>query len=405
MTLLIGLSILPVLVILISLHELGHLLAAAACRAKPLEFGIGLPPRATAIHIGNTRVRITPKLLADLSPGQWIRCISRPDDDGTLRAFRVDTNAKPQPGMETAPIDALIHEGVIRSKDGEGIHIRDLAISINWLPLGGFVRIAGEEHSSTPRGLASRSWPQRSTVALAGVTMNLLIALPLLVAAQWTQMQPPATVAEVLPGSPAQQAGILAGDRIVTIGGKKTKLAQDAVREIRLSAGRPTQWQILRRQQTISVTVHHHGTAGIHTGQAPTVRLSMGDSAQAAAQTYARATHLIVTLPKRWIEERQAPEISGPIMTGKVLADVSRKNGITAWLTTTALISLSVGIINMLPLPPLDGFKMGLLLVEAARKGERLDPKKERTINVAGYAAMLTLATGICIIETLQMLI
>ena len=405
MTLLIGLTILPILVILISLHELGHLLAAIACRAKPLEFGIGLPPRAAAIHIGNTQVRIPQEILKGLSPGNWVRCVSRPGEDGILQAFRVDTTVKPPPGMRTAPADAIVHEGTIRTKDTDGIRIRDLAISINWLPLGGFVRIAGEEFPTTPSGLASRTWPQRAAVALAGIAVNLMIALALLITAQWIQTQPPATVAEVFANTPAQEAGILASDRILSIDDQETKLARHAMQAIRHTTGQPTQWIIERNGQILPLTVLHQGKAGIRLGAAPRVRMNLLESTQAGAKTYARATQLIVTLPRRWIDQRQTPEISGPVMTGKVLAEVSRQNGITAWLATTAIISLSVGIINLLPLPPLDGFKMTLLLLEAARGGKRLDARKERTINVAGYAAMLTLSAGVCIIETLRMMI
>ena len=403
--LLIGLSVLPLLVCLISLHELGHLLAAAACKAKPLEFGLGLPPRAFAIYVGNTRVSLPPEIKEQLSPNTWVRCISRPAPDGTLAAFRLDRTRKPPPGMETAPPDALVHEGKVKSIDETGIYLRDFAISVNWLPLGGFVRIAGEEHQQIHRGLASRNWAQRVSVALAGVLVNLLIAFLLLVAAQWTQMQPSTTVSEVLPSSPAQRAGIMPGDMITNINGKDIKTAHDIHRMALETNGQQSTWTIRRNDKTEHLNIIHDGPTGIKLSINADTRLSVTQATQEGARSYAKATNLLVSIPKRWITDGVTPEISGPIATGKVVAQVSQQNGITAWLAAAAIISLSIGVINILPFPPLDGFKVSLLILEAARGGRRLGIKKERTINGAGYAALLTLGAGICVIETIRLMI
>ena len=402
--LLIGLSVIPLLVCLISLHELGHLLAAAACRAKPLEFGLGLPPRACALYLGNTRVSLRPEMMTELSTGAWIRCVSRPEPDGTLAAFRVDHTRKPPPGMETAPPDALIHEGRVKSIDEAGIYLSDFAFSINWLPLGGFVRIAGEEHRQIHRGLASKNWAQRVSVTLAGIIMNLLIAFVLLVAAQWTQMQPDAVIVDVFPESPAQHAGIITGDLITKIEGKRVITARDIQRMVSKTAGRESTWTIQRNQKKLNLHITHNGRAGVRLSSNPKIRISLTRATQESVRTYAKATNLLVSIPSRWIRDGVAPEISGPIDTGKVVAQVSQQNGITAWLSAAAVISLSIGVINMLPLPPLDGFRFSLLLLEAARGGRRIGLKKERAINGAGYAALLTLGAGICVIETLRLL-
>ena len=380
-------------------------MAAAACNAKPLEFGLGLPPRACALYIGKTRVNIPPDLMAGLSTSTWVRCVSRPDSNGTLTAFRLDRTRKPPPGLETAPPDALVHEGKIKSIDEAGIYLRDFAISLNWLPLGGFVRIAGEEHRQIHRGLASRNWAQRVTVALAGVIMNLLIALILLIAAQWTQMQPAAVITEVFQESPAQRAGIMAGDLITKIDGKRVSTARDIQRIVGQTAGRESTWSVSRDQKTIHLRITHEGRAGVGLGNTPEVRISLKTATQEGVRTYVKATNLLVSIPRRWIRDGVQPEISGPVTTGKVVAEVSRQNGITAWLSAAAVISLSIGAINMMPLPPLDGFKVSLLLLEAARGGRRIDIRKERVINGAGYAALLTIGAGICVIETLRLLI
>lgn len=405
MTLLIGLTVLPMLVVLVSIHELGHLLAALACRTKPLEFGIGLPPRACTTYWGRTRVNLTPDLIAGLRPGMWVRCVSRSGPDGLLTAFRIDRTVKPPPGMETAPADALIHEGKIRAIDDAGIEVSDFVISINWLPLGGFVRLAGEEHSDVPRGLSNKNWPQRMSVAMAGVIANLAIALPLLVAAQWTQAQTPALVSQVEPGSPAHRAGIKPHDRIVRIDGNRIRTARDIQRINRKTAGQKPQWTIQRADALTVTRVDHQGVAGVYFMEQPSVRPGITTAAQDGFGTYARATMYLASVPGKWIRQGETPEIAGPVAAGATVAKVSRQNGITAWLAAAAVISLSIGIINLLPLPPLDGFKMALMVLEAARRGHRLDIQKERMINRTGYAALLTLAAGFCVLETLRILI
>lgn len=405
MTLLLGLTVLPMLVALVSIHELGHLLAALLCRTKPLEFGIGLPPRAWAMHLGNTRVKLTPADLDGLRPGDWIRCISREGADGTLTAFRVDRSVKPPPGMETAPANALVHEGRIKSVEADGVRISDFAISINWLPLGGFVRLAGEEHPDVPQGLSGCNWAQRMSVATAGAIINLAVAFPLLIAAQWTQVQPPAVVTDVMHDSPAHRAGIKPQDRIIEIDGHTVRTARDVPRLNRKTAGQNPGWTIQRDGKLVATNVNHQGIAGINFNESPSARPSLTNATQAGAGTYVRATLLLASVPGRWLRDGDQPQLAGPVATGQAVAEVSQRNGLTAWLAAAAVISLSVGIINLLPLPPLDGFKVALMLLEAARRGRRLDIQKERLINRTGYAALLTLGAGICIIETLQILL
>ena len=159
-------SFLPMLVMLVVIHELGHYFTARWLGVKVLEFGVGYPPRAFGIYTGKTKVLLTPETqlinlpsINLLKSGSLIRIYSESTDENLLisRAISVqEPNGKfpSNPELTLSNATLLQHEGKIKSAAIDHLIISDMLYSLNWTPLGGFVRLAGENDPSIPQSLA-----------------------------------------------------------------------------------------------------------------------------------------------------------------------------------------------------------------------------------------------------------
>jgi membrane-associated protease RseP (regulator of RpoE activity) len=210
--------------VLIIMHEIGHFAAARFFKIDVEEFGIGFPPRAlrlwrrkSKITLGSTEITVPigRLVIQDLEAGEWADVITqRREEDGTYILKSITVLEQPpedlQPKRKITP-DGLVHmRGEITSVN------LNMFFSLNWLPLGGFVRIKGEGDTSIPDGIsASNPWV-RIGVYFAGPLTNLLIGV-LLYAFIITQIGVASQVyvADVSPDSPAEQAGVLVDDIIL----------------------------------------------------------------------------------------------------------------------------------------------------------------------------------------------
>ena len=181
---------LPLLLVLVVLHELGHFITARCFGIKILEFGIGIPPRAWGFYTGRTEVaingdqmglRLDSEQARECQRGKRVVVWSRERADGGLEAVVV-APIKSAKQYDTNNLDKglLRHEGRIREFGHDHLVLADMVYSINWLPFGGFVRPAGE-NNMVPRGMESKPPWQRLIVLVAGVTVNLAL-VPILFA-------------------------------------------------------------------------------------------------------------------------------------------------------------------------------------------------------------------------------
>ena len=264
-------TMVPMLVFLVVIHELGHFATARALGVKVLEFGVGFPPRAFAIYTGRTRVLLDPQTRyvglegpEGLIRGQFVKVSSREDVHGNLVASAIEA---PQPKRRFKRIpsqggpdevaedtgaeseDYLKHEGKIRELDGGSLILADLLYTVNWAPLGGFVRLAGESNPNVPRSLASKGVGTRFIVLVAGSFMNAL--LPLVIFTVLFMIPQDVTVGQievtdVIPGSPAGESGIQRGDVVLEAKGTDIETLSDLIRIINLNGGSTMDWLILR---------------------------------------------------------------------------------------------------------------------------------------------------------------
>ena len=417
-------TLVPMLLILVVVHELGHFFTARALGVKVLEFGVGFPPRAFSIYAGKTRVLIDPYTrfvnlqgLADLRLGQLVKVCSTEDSHGNLVARiieaprhkrRFQRHAPEEIGArkDAAPDDLLKHEGKVRAvePDGGSFILADMMYSVNWAPLGGFVRLAGESNPDIPRSLASKGTGTRFLVLVAGPLMNAI--LPVVIFAILFMIPQEVTVGQVLVSqvgidSPAAAGGLRSGDVIVRAGGYKIENRIDLTRSINLNGGSAMEWLIIRDgvQQSLRVKPQFDSDSsrwlvGILPDLADSRVVNRAKPPwEAIPQGFVSTWESLVLMKQAItgaVSEGSTPELSGPIGIAQLTGEVTREGGLTGWLAIAVLLSINLAIFNILPIPMLDGGRLVFVILEWLRRGKKVPPEKEGLVHLVGFALLLS---------------
>ena len=370
------LLIVPVLAALVFVHELGHYLAAKRFGIKVLEFGFGFPPRLFGVKYGET------------------------------------------------------------------------VYSINAIPLGGFVRLLGEEDPTDPRSFARQSVLKRTVVLCAGSFMNFLTPIVIFTVLFILPQDIPVgtvQVTGVAPGSPAQQAGIRAGDQVTAVDGKRVRNHYELVEQIMVNLGAEVELTVRRGSvvtglraspdssvvdvvtvvprlnppelEVVEIVTSPETQVSLRDARRYNVRLQPGDTmTQGAVGVMIGTTNVrlvkesqsvldagqnavgrmmdILVLTKnsfhRWAVGGPDPGLTGPIGIAQITGEVAEA-GISPFFELVAIISISLGLINILPIPALDGGRLMFVLIEWARRGRRVSPQREGLVHVIGFAVLIGL--------------
>jgi regulator of sigma E protease len=281
--------------------------------------------------------------------------------------------------------------------------------SLNWIPLGGFVRPAGEDDPSVPGGLAAASKRARFFVLFAGAGANFLMALVVF----WLAfMMGPTAVAidAVNPGSPAMIAGLQPGDVILEVAGEKADDARTIAAPMYNNAGRPVELLISRQGELMTITVvprlpgeydaENEGPIGVSLAIAATgERITRGpiEAAVDAGQFIWQYVSLFFRVPFMLLQGDITPSEARPVsivgisqLAGQA-AEVSVTNGNSfPLLNMIAFINVALGLTNLLPIPALDGGRILFVLIEAVR-GRRIEPEREGMVHIIGMLFLLGL--------------
>ncbi|NBS41312.1 RIP metalloprotease RseP [bacterium] len=296
----------------------------------------------------------------------------------------------------------------------------DTEYSVNWIPLGGFVRIKGESGDTRNESDSFSAKPKwkRFLVLIAGVAMNFLLAAVLLSAGFMVglptsiegELPKNATVAEaqlqvvtVANDSPAARAGVTAGDELVSMDGAvfdTAELARDYIR----ANGDVGIVTVVKKQDDAFVTVtltseDLTGAAGVHgvgLGLVKTGLVSfsffpaIGHGFTAATSYTVEVVRSFADLIKNLVVTQSVSvDLSGPVgiavMTGQA-ADL----GIVYLLQFAALLSVNLAVVNVLPFPALDGGRILFLLIEAIRR-KPANHQVEAIVHNVGFALLMTL--------------
>jgi regulator of sigma E protease len=289
------------------------------------------------------------------------------------------------------------------------------------IPLGGYVKMFGDSDptSGLPiQGLAQlpqlerdvsfhyKTLGQRAAIVAAGPAANFIFAVIVLAVLFMTFGQPftPAEVGQVQPGSAAERGGIRPGDLILSIDGQAVERFEDVQQAVRLNPGVPMDIVVKRDGQELGLNVtpsltevtdrfgnrHQLGLLGIGRSGVEYVKR---DPASAVVRATTETWNLsVATLKAMWqilIGTRPADELGGVIRIGQMSGEVAQA-GIVALLWFMAVLSINLGLINLFPVPVLDGGHLLFYAAEAIR-GKPLGQRAQEYGFRIGLALVLTL--------------
>ncbi|MBT9153735.1 MAG: Regulator of sigma-W protease RasP [Firmicutes bacterium] len=273
--------------------------------------------------------------------------------------------------------------------------------SLRLLPVGGFLRVAGEETTAVgaaipeARRYDKKTVLQRMTFVAAGSIMNFLLAA-LIFSFIFMSVGVPSSqpiLGTVNDSWPAAQAGLQPRDRVLTIGDEAIATWSDLQRAIADSGGQPLVFVFRRGGQEMTAVVtprRDEATNRLLVGVAPeNQRFDPFTALFLGMREMAGLTAQILSVIGRMLTGRLPAEGAGPIGMVVMVGEVAR-TGIANLLSFAAIISIQLGLFNLLPIPALDGSKLVFLALERLR-GRPVDPEKENMIHLIGFVLLMVL--------------
>ncbi len=289
---------------------------------------------------------------------------------------------------------------------------RECEWRISWIPLGGFVKLHGQENPAEVTAEQRAAWRpgetfhdksvgSRAIVVAAGPVANFLLAILLFAGLYMVVGQPVGgtSIGQVMAGSAAERGGLRAGDEIQALDGARVQRFDQVQRYIQPRAGQPVAIRVLRdgAEQTLTVTPEPAGEApnatgrlGIQGGVGHFERLGPVQAVTAgAAQTWEITTQTLSGIGEMLTGKRSAKELGGPIKIAEISGEAANL-GLTPLINLMAVLSVSLGLINLFPIPVLDGGHLMFYAAEAIR-GRPLPPKVQELGFRAGFALLIGL--------------
>lgn len=281
----------------------------------------------------------------------------------------------------------------------------DTRYTLNWIPFGGFVRLAGEDDPDVPNGLSSASKLSRALVLIAGPAANIAIAFIVLsiafkfAAPDFERVR----IGQISPGTPAEAAGLEVGDIVEAVAGDKITSFEDMQTATRAHLGKPMSLLISRDGEELTITLtpreefpEGQGPIGV-TLSYPVSQMSWSEAASFSVDSIGAQVVSIVRLPGRLLSGEAAPEearVSGLKGIHDMLAWASSvdRSSERPFITMNLIGVISVGlaIANLLPFPALDGGRLVFVLIETVI-GRKISPQLEGYAHAVGFALLIIL--------------
>ncbi|PLX20896.1 RIP metalloprotease RseP [Candidatus Parcubacteria bacterium] len=352
---------LAVLSVLVLAHELGHFLTARRYGAKAEEFGLGFPPRAVGVYKS--------------TDGSWKKVFgSREVEDAA-----------------------------------------DTVYSLNWLPLGGFVKIKGEDgESEDPDSFVSKKMWQKAVILVAGVTMNIILAFVLISFgymigfpqtidnnSEGKVIDQQIQVVDLLEGSAADLAGVKPGDVVTGIDGIDFENFEALQNYVNENVGNEITYEVRRGYEEMEFVLipevreeTNRGGVGVSIVETGTVKYSFFRAIWEGMKTTVVITWMIFLAFLGLIRDLVmgsgvSADVAGPVGIAVITGQAARL-GFAHLLQFTALLSINLAIINILPIPALDGGRLLFLAIEKI-KGKPMKKETEALVHNIGFLLLMLL--------------
>lgn len=379
----------PILVfgLVVFIHELGHFLAAKWMGVYAPRFSIGFGPALWRRRFGETEY-----ILAALPLGGYVRMASREDEATAFLEGGSEEKKVPAVGASSSPtITGEPHAVEAKPRD--------------WDPEA--MVPFGPKPVPEDRWFESKPLWGRLIIMLAGVTMNAILALVVSTGlfVGYGRAYIPAVVDSVVAGRPAERAGLTRGDSIVAVDGVPVQRWTQVTETIRESAGTELALDVIRNGNRVTVRVTPELTMDTtdfgtteqvgRIGAASTVNIaresmSIGESAVAGWHaTWAMGTAVIRVVGGLVTGQVSVSQLGGPITIGRVSVEAA-KSGLESLWSLIAFLSINVAVLNLLPIPILDGGQI-LMNVAEAVKGSAFSARTREYIMRVGLVAIALL--------------
>ena len=370
-----------ILALLVLVHEWGHFIVARKSGMKVYEFGFGFPPRAFGMY-------------KDPQTGKW-----------------VFVNGKGKNSLKET----------VGGEDRENPdEFPSMLYSFNWLPLGGFVKIKGEngEESQDSDSFGAKKFWKKALTLVAGVVMNIVLAMAFLSIGlmiglpvdsttlddpQAIVVEEPSVIAQhIIQNSPAEAAGIKYGDKFVSISSVPIVTSVDLVSYIELHPNEESILTVIRGGEELSIAIIPEVLSdedsmpriGIDLADAGVVRypwyIAIWKGVIGALLGFVNIFIAFYILIKNLIlGNGLAFAVSGPVGIAVVVGDSARL-GLAHLINVTAMLSLSLAVINILPIPALDGGRLLFVVIERIFK-KPVPLKYEQMAHTLGFMLLMIL--------------
>ncbi len=420
-----GLYIVPILAVLILIHEFGHFFAARLCGVKVEEFGIGIPPRlfgfvwkgvlwsVNLIPFGGF-VRVKGEDGKNLEPDSMN---AQPAGE---RAFFLSAGAGMNVLLAIVLMIAVIgFQGIPHNHIYiGGVAPGSPAAKAGWQAGDRLVKINGKEMESTEEIVsvtaAHEGEPIKVTIERRGKFVETTVV---------PRKNPPKgegrvgvtlvtrtvgtlTVEQVTPGSPAATVGLLPGDRLISINNRPVTDEFVVSTELDRYQGATVPLVVEREGTEIQIAMPvPRQVSGqdlmLQTGLA-SLRFKPEFERVPAAQViprgfeeaYKQTRQMLLGLKELFSSRENLDQVAGPVGMGQLTSELIEESVLPLWVTLASLtivLSLNLALLNLLPIPALDGGRLLFVLIEVLRGGRRIAPEKEGLVHLAGLVLLIGL--------------
>lgn len=407
--------------VIVTVHEWGHYYFARRAGILVREFAIGFGPKLFSYKRNETQftLRLLPfggyarmagedPELDEIQPGQTIAV--RLNAENQVKKIYLDQldNRKNVIRGEVQFMDMVDRLSVRLDVDGEfqqyEIHPQAYTVA------------KGIETQIAPRDrqFGSKTVGQRMLAIFAGPLMNFILAFVLFainIQMVGIPLENPTylQIGEITKGMPADEADLKEGDIIESING--TAIGADYQKMIELisaSKDKPMEWTVRRGDESFDLTLTPRTMKGEEGGKVgiiaelPTRPAGFGETITSSGTAMVDTTNVIFQGFRQLIQHFSMDDLGGPVRTFEVTSQIA-KQGIDQLTKWAAILSLYLGIFNLLPIPALDGSRLVFLGVEALR-GKPVDPNREGMVHFLGFAMLFLLMLAVTYNDILRLI-